>query len=373
VPAEPLPSCDEPNCGNLVREILVIKDVLLVLFLLASGTSCVMNNTTMVEEAGITISERRVIQSDSSYNGFPAVVEMSNGNYLLVYRKGNSHVDTPNIIVRSSSDQGTTWSPEVAVWNTNNPDPALARMPSSGDILIELEKNNQAELTGSAFARSKDNGSTWSSFTFFDSPVSNTFATPTRYLIDGMTVYAASYGALADGSDDVKIWKSTDDGYTWSAISSTRQAGDAGINETTIAKVGATKLLAVSRDDANTNTWAHFSEDSGMTWGSQIDYTPQVGVLQLPQLIQAGDALLLFGRQFDSHAATPPHAFVMFASLDGGMTFTYRTVLDTYTGYLIDGGYCWPILREDGKVFVAYYADSDNLHQPDIKSLVLQF
>ena len=61
----------------------------------------------------------------------------------------------------------------------------------------------------------------------------------------------------------------------------------------------------------------------------------------------------------------------MFASYDGGPTFTDRTVLDTYTA--IDGGYCFPLLRSDGTVFVIYYADSNNLEKPDIKSLVLHW
>jgi hypothetical protein len=43
------------------------------------------------------------------------------------------------------------------------------------------------------------------------------------------------------------------------------------------------------------------------------------------------------------------------------MTFGDRTVLDTYTGQIIDGGYCWPLLIRIGKVFVVYYADSHNL------------
>ncbi len=76
-------------------------------------------------------------------------------------------------------------------------------------------------------------------------------------------------------------------------------------------------------------------------------------------------------QQFDP--AVYPNQFVAFASIDGGMTFTDRTVLDTYTGESIDGAYCWPLLTGDGQVFVVYYADSFNLRQPDIKSLVLQF
>jgi hypothetical protein len=239
-----------------------------------------------------------------------------------------------------------------------------------GTLLIEFVKLDPNGVAGSAYSLSQDNGLTWSAFTFFDDPVSNTSAFPTIFLTVSGIMYAASYGPHGDGTDDSTLWESEDSGTNWIKRSLIRQTTDAGINETAIAQVGATRFLAVSRDDLSTHTWAHISDNSGATWGNQIDYTSQVGVLQLPQLIQAGKALLLFGRQFDP--TTFPNQFVVFASLDGGMTFMDRTVLDTYTGEAIDGGYCWPLLMGDGQVFVVYYADSNNLRQPDIKSLVLQ-
>lgn len=61
-----------------------------------------------------------------------------------------------------------------------------------------------------------------------------------------------------------------------------------------------------------------------------------------------------------------------FVSYDGGHRFGNGTVLDDYTGLFIDGGYCWPMLMADGRVFVVYYADSKNLRLPDIKSLTLE-
>ncbi len=320
------------------------------------------------EDNRVTITDRRIIENgstDNSYNGFPGVVDARGGNYLLSYKKGTGHTNSPWVILRHSSDSGATWGPELFQWNTTSFDPTLARTPSQGALLIEFGKLDSSGTSGAAYARSSDEGFSWGAFTFFDSPPDNTSLTPTLYLIDGLTMYAAGYGLLADGSNDVSLWVSTDDGYTWVKMSTIRQAGDAGINETSIAKVGPTTLLAVSRDDANTNTWAHFSNDMGFTWGTQIDYTPQVGVLQDPQLLQTKPALLMFGRD------PAANQLVVFASIDGGQTFTHRTILDTYTGRSIDGGYCWPILRGDGRVFVVYYADSEGLQLPDIKSLIL--
>jgi hypothetical protein len=316
-----------------------------------------------------SIGDRQVIESDGTYNTAPAVAQAKNGDWVLSYKKGLDHVNSPLVILRRSQDRGKTWSPEVVYFNSSQPDPTLALTPD-GTLLIEFVKLDPNGEAGSAYSLSHDDGLTWGPFTFFDDPVSNTYAFPTAFLTVAGTMYGASYGPHGDGTNDSTLWDSADSGSSWMKRSLIRQAGDAGINETAIMQVGTTRLLAVSRDDLNTNTWAHFSDDSGLTWGNQIDYTSQVGVLQLPQLIHVGKALLLLGRQFDSYAY--PHEFVVFTSLDGGMTFGDRAVLDTYTGQGIDGGYCWPLLIGDHKVFVVYYADSHNLRQPDIKSLVLK-
>ena len=314
------------------------------------------------------ITDRNIIQSgssDRSYNQAPAVVESSNGDYVLSYKKGIDHVDSPYVVLRRSGDKGASWGPEVIQWNTNSPDPTLARTPLAGDLLIEFGKQDQSGISGAAYARSTDNGFTWSQFRFFDEPVSETVFTPTLYLTDGLTMFATAYGPHGDGTTDATVWKSSDDGYNWQKLSVVRNPGDAGINETALAKVGPNSLLAISRDDAGTRTWAHLSSDMGATWGTQIDYTPQVGILQLPQLLQVESTLLLFGRNPEANQ------LVVFASADGGVTFGQRTVLDTYTGFSIDGGYCWPILASAHAVFMVYYADSSGLRLPDIKSLVL--
>jgi hypothetical protein len=315
----------------------------------------------------LSISDRRVIENgvaDQSYNQDPAVVESENGDYLLSYKKGPSHVNDPYVILRHSRDKGKTWGPEIIEWNTDSPDPTLAKTPIHHDLLIEFGKENQSGISGAAYARSDNDGFDWSGFTFFDNPVSDTSFTPTRYLTDDVTMYAAGYGPYGDGTNDAIIWRSTDDGYTWQKLSTVRQPGDAGINETALTKAGQTTLLAISRDDANQNTWAHFSTDVGVSWEPEIDYTPQVGILQLPQLLWINGVLLLFGRD------PAANQLVAYVSFDRGQTFTDRQVLDTYTGESIDGGYCWPIVRGENQVFVVYYADTEGLRLPDIKSLI---
>jgi hypothetical protein len=326
----------------------------------------------------LLIDNRQVIESDGMYNSTPGVVTAGNGDWVLAYRKGIGHSNSPLVILRRSQDQGKSWSPEVPYFDTSKPDPTLALTPK-GDLLIEFVKQDPNIILGAAYSRSTDNGITWAPFQFFDQPVSNTSAFPGAFINVGTTIYAASYGpSTVDSGFSPFLWFSNDDGFTWTKLSELRKQGEPGLNETAITQTGPSQLLAVSRTDDSLDTYARRSDDMGVTWGPLISLGSQVGAIHLPQLIQVGPALVLLGREaLAIPGVQPPNTIgyprqlVAFLSYDNGQTFQDGTVLDTYTGEQIDGGYCWPMLMPDGKVFVVYYADSHNLRQPDIKSLRL--
>jgi sialidase-1 len=329
-----------------------------------------------VTEGPLLVGPPRVIESDGMYNSTPAVVEAANGDWVLSYRKGINHVNTPLVILRRSQDRGKTWSPEVAYFDTSGPDPTLARTPD-GNLLLEFAQPAPQGKAGAAYSLSQDNGLTWGPFAFFDNPVSDTAAFPTAFLTVTGTMYGASYGPLADKLDAPFLWFSADNGATWTKRSQLRQLDEPGMDETAITRTGPGSLLAISRSDDGLDTYGRRSEDMGLTWGPLISYTSQVGVIQLPQLIRVGRALVLLGREalfvrVSSSYLAAPAQLVAFVSYDNGKTFTDGTVLDTYTGQSIDGGYCWPLKFEGNRLFVAYYGGSNPLvEKPDIKSLML--
>lgn len=337
-----------------------------------------LNLSDRVTVGPLIVDNRQVIQSDGMYNSTPGVVTAANGDWVLTYRKGIGHSLSPLVILRRSQDQGTTWSPEVPYWDTSKPDPTLAITPK-GDLLIEFVKQDLSGNYGAAYSRSTDNGISWAPFQFFDQPVNNTSAFPTAFVNVRTTIYAASYGPSTVGSGfSPFLWFSNDDGFTWTKLSELRKPGEPGLNETAIIQTGPSQLLAVSRTDDSLDTYARRSDDMGVSWGPLISLLSQVGVLHLPQLIQVGPALVLLGREtLGIPGVQPPYTvgyprqLVAFVSYDNGQTFQYGTVLDTYTGRLFDGGYCWPMQLSNGQVFVVYYADSQNLLKPDIKSLRL--
>jgi hypothetical protein len=334
--------------------------------------------TNAVTVGPLHVEDRQVIQSDGLYNSTPSVAKAGNSDWVLSYLKGTNHINGHTVVLRRSEDEGKTWSPEVVYFDTSKPDPSLVTAPN-GELLISFVKQNPNAISGAAYSRSNDDGLTWGPFTFFDNPVSNTFAM-TSYVStrdDGM--YGAGYGpSTADPTlESPSLWISTDDGITWTKRSEIAQAGDPGANETGIARVGRGSLLAIERSDNNVDTYGRRSDNRGMTWGPLLSYTTQLGALQFPQMIRTNGALIVLGRQ---ELAIPgvagnlgsPQQFVAYVSYDEGRTFRYGTVLDTYTGLSIDGGYCWPLRMSDGRIFVVYYADSHDLRQPDIKSLILR-
>jgi hypothetical protein len=332
--------------------------------------------TNTVVGGPLTINSRSVIESDAMYNGFPAVVQAANGDFVLSYKKGPSHVNSPLVMLRRSQDGGATWSPEVVYFDSSKPDPALTRTPL-GALLIAFVKLDQNGGEAGAYSRSADNGLTWGPFTFFDNPPTNTFVMD-PLVNAGQTLYGAGYGPYRGGAGYTPtVWSSSDDGLTWTKLSELREPGDPGLNETAIAQTAPNTLFAMMRTDDGLDTFGRYSNDMGMTWGPLVSYTSQVGVLQAPMMIQTGSALILMGRESTAIPGVQPAALgyprqlVAFVSYDAGQTFGAGIVLDTYTGEAIDGGYSWPILLANGQVFVVYYADSHNLREPDIKALTL--
>jgi hypothetical protein len=361
--------------------------------------------SSTVVEGPLNITGRSVIESDGTYNNTPAVAQAANGDFVLTYKKGPGHVDSPFVILRRSRDGGATWSPEEVYWDSSKPDPGLARTPL-GDLLIAFVKADSSGDMGGAYSRSADNGLTWGAFTFFDDPPTATYIVDPLLNI-GSTMYGAGYGLYVGGTGYASsVWSSSDDGVNWSKLSELRGPGDPGLDEIGLAQTAPNTLFAMMRTDDGLDTFGRYSNDLGFTWGPLISYTSQVGVLQDPEMIQAGAALILLGRDataipgvLPGNTIGYPRQLVAFVSYDGGQTFGYGTVLDTYTGQTIDGGYSWPILPEpqgewltgepslDGagrcppaavgcrgqnpQVYIVYYADSHNLSEPDIKSVTL--
>lgn len=307
-----------------------------------------------------SISNRQFITADGQYNASVGVVRISTG-LLLAYFKGTAHTSPVSVGWKTSTDNGATWSSEQTntpyyggpfVWNNH-------KMP--GGTIVS---SGSIGVGSNGYWYSTDNGVSW------NGPVAlSGVSFQTRGFKIGSVAYLATAGtSLIDGGSSAFLYKSTDDGLTWTRFSEIRNAGEPQISETGVCYLGNNRVMAIHRDSgADTNTYVHFSEDGGLTWGAAQDYTTQLGALGLPQLQNLGNVLLLTARQSNQFQV------VMYLSYDNGVTWSNKIVLDTYATSNINGGYTWPLVLDATRVLVPYYADCTVAGEPDIKSVVLNF
>jgi hypothetical protein len=245
------------------------------------------------------------------------------GDFLMVYNNAGFRC------LRRSTDGGNTWGAEIQQFSGLPGDPTLWVTPNGTSLLVEFGKINLSSQTGAAWSVSQDSGLTWAPFQWFDNPVTTTFFV-SSYLNVGNSAYGLGYQAsvLNDGSNDANWWSSSNNAQSWTKVSTIRQPGDAGISESTAVQTGPSTIFVVSRADDNVHTYAHISNNLGVTWSSQIDITSQVGVVQDPCLYSMGNGtIVLLGRDFGG--ANP---FVAHFSYDNANTFSGRLVLDTPSG-----------------------------------------
>lgn len=110
---------------------------------------------------------KEVANPDSVINQEPAVIELKNGNVLMLIRT-NSGAQ----YISSSEDKGETWSAAKKSNITSPTSPAsIARIPSTGDLLLVWNNTVNEKRTPLNIAVSKDEGKTWShTKTLEDSP-----------------------------------------------------------------------------------------------------------------------------------------------------------------------------------------------------------
>lgn len=159
----------------------------------------------------------RPIGVDSAYAAFPSVCRFPSGQLRLVWRQGSDHVDARDgeIHTATSLDDGLTWSPAgVALKDTVDlRDPCISS--AGGTTWLTYFKGTSTLPAAGCFLRtSTDDGVTWSDETRIDSQPYAAMSAPVIRV--GSTLLAAYYARNpGDTRDSCWLATSEDDGTTW--------------------------------------------------------------------------------------------------------------------------------------------------------------
>jgi hypothetical protein len=305
-----------------------------------------------------------------TYQAFPDVARLANGDLLAVFYAGWQHISLPDadhpnggrICMVRSTDDGRTWSVPVTLHDgpLDDRDPHLAQL-ADGSLLLSFFTYKRAAL-GATLAcytvSSHDGGHTWD-----EAPtlIANGFAcsAPPRELGPDLVVQAvyaerpagaapdpsglpAAYAAVARRGKGV--WQAPEP--VVSAPSSDSPLVDG--TEADVIRLRDGRLLIVIRSDAQ-NMHAATSADDGVTWSSPVD----IGFPgHCPQLTRLGKG---------ASAGAPGGAIILTHRVPGTALSVSRDDGKSWEGpYPVDdviGAYPTALELLDGSVLVIYYEE----------------
>jgi len=329
------------------------------------------------------VRERRAVaEGEDIHYGFPRLVRAGNGDLLLFYRVGTTHVyDYSSIAQRTSADGGRTWSAERIIHRDPRQDHSatntVALVTPSGRVVNWLasfgfEANPRTRDT-TYWRWSDDHGRTWSGAEIFDSNTgrSTYYVTDAIRTTDGMLAAAATFPPGGVGNCWTVIWHSTDS-RSWTVRSHLTSPEENLGDETALMETAPGEIVCLLRTrrqsgaDYPKGLLRFWSKDGGRTWTPPENLYAMLGcTLQRPFLTRLDNqTLLLTGRDYERKQV------VAYLSTDNARSFGRRHVLDSYVQ---DGGYTTAVTVGERTVLVAYYTDIDSAPlKPDIKLVLLE-
>jgi hypothetical protein len=217
-------------------------------------------------------------------------------------------------------------------------------------------------------SRSCDHGETWEPFRHFDDSPHRTcyYITDAMRAGERLLAVGTCFAATAKEPAWNVVWRSDDHGEMWTELGPMTQPEANLGDEVGLAHLGGERVLLLLRGRHRPGLYRYRSADFGRTWSPEENIGEQVGTLQRPVLTPLGGRnWLLTGRQSDAE----PKAAVAYVSSDDGETFSGPVTIDTYQS---DGAYTSGVVRSDGSVLLAYYADKEQANKPDIHLVELR-
>lgn len=241
------------------------------------------------------------------------VIELVDGRWLLVsmeFSGDGSDFARTRFVAMESADHGRTWGRQRVITETSPGDlnvysPNLIRAKDGGILLLFMRQHRPGSLTNHVW-KSTDEGGTFSSFAEFvpqrDFALCN--ATVKR-LASGRLLLPANppvTGMPAErGPYAAAMLFSDDDGLTWRVSASRVELPLRGAMEPHVEQTGDGRVLMVMRNQLGKLHFAD-SHDDGATWGAPYagELTAPESCPELTRIPGTNDLLMIWNHHYDA-------------------------------------------------------------------------
>jgi hypothetical protein len=321
------------------------------------------------EEARAIPTERHLAVGGQGY--FPVAQRLPDGRIAAVLRGGGPHLSiNGRLDMIFSSDEGVTWTKPITVVDSplDDRNPALG-VAKDGALVVGFWRTGTYDEQGKYnpklegkerstwVTRSTDGGRTWSEPSAIDvsdiglgSPYGRMVTMPDGAML--MAIYG--YDVLPPGGKRVGdrnhsyIYRSTDDGRTWSRFSEIDD-GKLQLNETALLRLPDGRIKAAARSRAGA-VWVSDSTDDGKSWSAARQLTPaNVHPADLC-LLGDGRVLMTVGNRVG-----PFGVLGLMSDAHGDFDWAQRFTIVADAASR-DCGYPSSIALKDGKLLTLYYA-----------------
>lgn len=249
-----------------------------------------------VPETLSNITSSIVASESGRWFGRATMERLSNGNWVLVYEESTAHSETHDDVVhiKFSNDQGATWTAEDTYLDAEAvtgfpayPDDGIDDPYGPGDTYILEAPNGDLWLhtwkvyysgtlmQGTWHKKSTDGGKTWGAFEQIifggqtETETNKTGMTEQHFILDGVIYMAGRVYDTPFSTVKMCLYKSEDNGATWSWISDMSAYSDK-THEAAMEYLGDNRILVFMRDSANARSTMTYSNDFGATWAPVV-------------------------------------------------------------------------------------------------------
>ncbi len=338
-----------------------------------------------------------IYDGNGTHLAFPDVTRLENGKLMIVFRQGNSHVDSTGKIMKLFGEaDGLTWQEEpfvlTDVSGMDDRDPSVATL-SNGRVLVNYFQYKTHSFTEGSVSlhhifttQSENNAASFGSLIQVDpgemSPTeaslndqglwtdgndepfiimassSSVVEMENRWLLPAYGANALNLSALASmPRSRISLYESTDNGQHWTEQPVMHdEASDVWLMEPALLRLKDGRLLlhvrtAEGNSPSNPGPLKQsISDDNGQSWSSWSDFP---FIAHAPELLQVENGAILSAFRWlnDAYSAEDV-SFVV--SLDGARSWSERIVIEDCGA--AECGYPGLLQLDDGRLLVVYYS-----------------